>query len=66
MNDIENATKARQCAALLCADIQELMKSENTFLYDLALALLVEARAMENALDRAADNLKLMQQRGAA
>lgn len=56
--DIENTTKAAQCAGLLCDDLTALAKSaKNPFLADLALELQAEALNLRVKLDRAVKNL---------
>lgn len=60
--DIENATKAAQCAALLCDDLRELVRSDNLLLSDIALQHLGFAQNLKADLDRLASNLKQMEQ----
>lgn len=60
--DIENTTKAAQCASLLCGDLTTLAKSaKNPFLADLALELQAEALKIHVKLDRAVNNLTALQ-----
>lgn len=60
VSDIENASKAQQCAQLLRADIQDLVKSKNPFVSDLGLLLMVEVGGIETALGRLNCNLELL------
>jgi len=59
--DLENATKAAQCAELLCGDLRELVKSENLLLSDVALAHLQTATRLRTDLERIAGLLKQME-----
>lgn len=61
MTDIENATKAAQCASLLCADLQALAKSDNLLLADLALHHLETTAKLRISLERIHANLQLQQ-----
>ena len=59
--DLENATKALQCAALLCEDLRELVRSDNLLLSDIAMQHLADAQNLKANLDRLASNLKQME-----
>ena len=58
--DLENATKAAQCAALLCEDLRALVSADNLVLSDIALRHLGNAQTLSADLDRLAANLKKM------
>jgi len=59
--DLENATKAAQCAALLVADLKDLVRSDNLLLSDAALADLAIVAAVHIRLQRLQDNLETME-----
>lgn len=59
--DLENATKAAQCAALLCGDLLALVRSDNPILSDVAMNHLATAQNMKADLDRLAANLEKME-----
>jgi len=59
--DLENATKAAQCAALLCDDLRALVRSENLILSDVAMHHMADAQNLKANLDRLAANLKQME-----
>ena len=59
-HDLENATKAAQCAALLCDDLRALVRSDNLVLSDVAMNYLADAQNLKANLDRLAFNLKQM------
>ena len=61
--DIENATKAVQCAALLCADLYELVRSDNLLLSDIAMEHLADAQNLKARLERIASNLEQMERK---
>lgn len=58
--DLENATKAAQCAALLVADLRDLLKTENPLLADIALAEIESAAEIHRRLKRLQANLEIM------
>lgn len=58
--DLENATKAAQCAELLCQDLKMLAATDNLILSDVAMKELEIAAAMRIRLERLAANLKQM------
>lgn len=58
--DIENATKAAQCASLLCDDLRALVISENPIIHYIAMEHLVLAIQLHAKLDRLANNLKII------
>ena len=60
-HDLENATKAAQCAALLCDDLRALVRSDNLVLSDVAMNYLADAQNLKANLDRLAFNLKQME-----
>lgn len=60
--DLENATKATQCAELLCSDLRALVCSDNLMLSDVALAELDRATALHLRLQRLQANLETMEQ----
>lgn len=62
-NDLENATKAAQTAALLCSDLHELVKSENLLFSDIAIATekLEQASELCQYLEQLQDKLKAME-----
>lgn len=60
-HDLENTTKAAQCAALLCEDLRELVRSDNLLLSDIAMQHLGFAQNLKANLDRLASNLKQME-----
>lgn len=57
VQDIENAVKANQTADLLCADLQEMVKSKNALLSDMALMMLVSAVELRDRTNRIAASL---------
>lgn len=59
--DIERTTKAAQCAALLCGDLRELVRSPNLLLSDIAMQHLADAQNLKANLERLASNLKQME-----
>lgn len=59
--DLENATKATQGAALLIADLNDLVRSDNLLLSDAALAELALVAAVHIRLQRLQDNLETME-----
>lgn len=59
--DIENATKAAQCASLLCDDLRALAVTDNLILSDAVMADIAIAAEMRIRLERIASNLKLME-----
>lgn len=59
--ELENAAKAAQCAALLCDDLRELVRSDNLLLSDIAMQHLADAQNLKANLDRLASNLKQME-----
>jgi hypothetical protein len=61
--DLENATKAAQCAALLCDDMIALVSSDNLILSDLAMQHLGFAQNIKADLDRLVANIKQMDKR---
>lgn len=61
--DLENATKAAQCAALLVADLQDLVGSNNPLLSDAALVALEEATPLLIRLQRLQSNIEVMETR---
>lgn len=58
---IENATKAAQCADLLCQDLRALAVTDNLILHDAVIAELQIAAAQRIRLERIAANLKQME-----
>lgn len=58
--DLENATKAAQCAALLVADLRDLLKTDNPLLADIALSEVERAAEMQRRLERLQANLEIM------
>lgn len=56
--EFENATKAAQCAALLCDDLRELVRSPNLLLSDIAMQHLADVQNLKANLERLAFNLK--------
>lgn len=59
--EIENATKAAQCASLLCDDLRALIITENPIIHDIAMEHLVLAIQLHAKLDRLANNLKILE-----
>ena len=60
-HDLENATKAAQCADLLCQDLKALAITDNLILHDAVIAELQIAAAQRIRLERIAANLKQME-----
>lgn len=60
MTDLEKATIAAQCAALLCQDLKALVVTDNLILSDVAVKELEIAAAQRIRLERLAANLKQM------
>ncbi len=59
--DLENATVAAQCAALLCHDLKALAVTDNLILSDVIVKELEIAMAQRIRLERIAANLKQME-----
>lgn len=59
--NLENATKAAQCADLLCQDLKALAITDNLILHDAVIAELQIAAAQRIRLERIAANLKQME-----
>ncbi len=59
--DLENVTKAAQCAALLCSDLRALVCSDNLLLSDATLAELERVTALHIRLQRLQTNLETME-----
>ena len=60
-NDLEKATKAAQCAELLCQDIRALAATDNLILSDVVMKELEIAASQRIRLERLAANLKQME-----
>lgn len=58
--DLEKATKAAQCAELLCSDLLELVRTENLLLWEIAMRHLTSAQNLRAELERLVVNLKQM------
>lgn len=61
--NLENATKAAQCAALLCDDLRALAVTDNLILSDVVMAELEIAVAQRIRLQRLVDNLAQMEEK---
>jgi len=61
--ELENATKAAQCAELLCSDLRALAVTDNLILSDVAMAELEIAVAQRIRLQRLVDNLTQMEEK---
>jgi len=61
--NLENATKAAQCAALLCDDLRELVRTENLILSDVAMNHLATAQNLKADLERLAKNIEQMEEK---
>lgn len=59
--DLENVTKAAQCAALLVADLKDLVRSDNLLLSDAALVELERAAEQQIRLERLKFSLETME-----
>jgi len=61
--DLEKATKASQCAALLCDDLRDLVSTENILLSDIALNHLAIAAKLDADLDHLVSSLAQMKEK---